>query len=186
MQFIRTLHIYLTALVAALFGFIALTGLALTHESWFGLDSPHTTTRVERLPADLLGNPDKLAWVEFARARFAAAGPVEPFDLSDTTVVLQFRSPGHKTDIAIDRAAGTATATLESRGLLGALTDLHRAKEVPAPFRLFLDVAAISIFLAALTGAILLFHPPKRRRIGLIALVAGTATCVAVYMLVVL
>ena len=54
------------------------------------------------------------------------------------------------------------------------MTDLHTGKNAGDVWRRVIDATAIFLFLASLSGAILWISLPKRRKLGVAALVAGT------------
>jgi hypothetical protein len=163
--------------------FFAVTGIVLDHEDWFaGGDVPSTEVQGE-LPVALLKEPDKLMVVEALRSRFGAAGAVTTFDVNDQELRIELRGPGRRTEAQIDRLTGKTTVSTDRRGLLIRLDDLHRGKDAGTAWRFVLDGSAVLLFLGALTGIMMWFALPRRRTLGVIALVASIVICGAVYVM---
>jgi hypothetical protein len=170
----RTLHIYLTMFGLVLLFFFSLTGFALNHDRWFSLDEPKMRDRSAALPADLARSGDRLALVEYLRKNEAARGEVTSVDEDDNERRVQFSSPGRKVEFTVERDSGQTAVHEETRNALAFLTDLHTGKTAGDLWRRFIDATAIFLFLASLSGAILWISLPKRRKLGVAALVGGT------------
>ena len=181
----RTLHTYLTMLALVMFLFFALTGFMLNHAEWFGLDETRTTTSELKLPATALH--DKLALVEYLRAEGHVSGAVQPFDLpgSEDPFHVAFKSPRSQMDVDVTPADGKATIETQTRGVAGILTNLHTAKYAGRAWQCVLDATAILLFLASLTGFLLWYALPKRRKLGLIGLAASIVLVIVFYLMLV-
>ncbi|MCG3180545.1 MAG: hypothetical protein BIFFINMI_02907 [Phycisphaerae bacterium] len=183
---LRTLHIYLTMLALLPLAFIALTGLMLNHESWFGRNrQPIVHKQTGQFPSQSLKAPDKLAVVERLRSHFDAEGAVDSFESDENEVRVVFARPGRRTDAFIDRQTGQAEVTHEYSGVASVLTDLHKGKTAGRTWRWLIDAIAILLLVAAVTGVALWLTLPRRRWLGLAALAAGVATWLTVYFLLV-
>ncbi|MGN6368297.1 MAG: PepSY-associated TM helix domain-containing protein [Phycisphaerae bacterium] len=178
----RTLHIYLTMMAVLLLFFFSITGFALNHEQWFQLNTARISDWSATMPTDLAASNDTLQLVEYLRKNQNARGEVTSADLQDDSARFQLTSPGRLTEFTITRATGDVAIHQETRNLMALLTDLHTAKHGGAVWRRVVDAAAISLFLATLTGFVLFWTLPKRRRVGIIALAGGTLACMAIYM----
>ena len=179
----RTIHIYLTMFAFLLMMFFAVTGVVLNHEDWIaGQTVRRDTTAV--LPMALLKEPDKLMIVETLRSNFGAIGGVSTFDVDDATLHIELKGPGRHTEADVDRKTGKLTIGVERRGLLMRLDDLHRGKDSGLAWRWVLDVSAILLFLGSLTGILMWWALPRRRKWGVAALIGGAVLVGAVYALV--
>ena len=177
----RTLHIYLTMLALLLLFFFSISGFAMNHENWFQLNQARITDRTLSLPADVAASTDKLKVVEYLRKTDGVSGEVASFEQQDDQTTVQFAAPGRTTEFTITRPTGDTQVHEELRNLLALMADLHRGKHTGPWWKWIIDAAAVSLFLASLTGLILFFTLPKRRKLGLIALGAGIIACVAIY-----
>jgi hypothetical protein len=170
----RTLHIYLTMFGLVLLFFFSLTGFALNHDRWFSLDEPRMRDRTAALPGELAKGGDRLALVEYLRKNEGARGEVTSVDEDENERRVQFSSPGRKVEFTVERESGETAVHEETRNALAFLTDLHTGKNAGGVWRRVIDGTAIFLFLASLSGAILWISLPKRRKLGVAALVAGT------------
>lgn len=170
----RTLHIYLTMFGLVLLFFFSLTGFALNHDRWFSLDEPRVRERATTLPVDVARTGDRLALVEQLRKNEGARGEVMSIDEDDTERRVQFTSPGRKVEFTIERDSGQTNVHEEIRNALAFLTDLHTGKSAGDAWRRVIDATSIFLFLASLSGVILWISLPKRRKLGVAALVCGT------------
>lgn len=84
--------------------------------------------------------------------------------------------------VEADRSAGTWTATTTQPHLVVALVDLHRGKHAGAWQRVIVDVAALVLALATLSGIALSLIAAARRRLSLVLL--GVAAVLLVSLLV--
>jgi hypothetical protein len=184
----RTIHIYLTMAAMALMVFFALTGITANHEEWFGATTPMERKMSGVTPKEALDieKPDKLRVVEHLRANFQVTGAMVSFENDDKELVtVIFKAPGRNCKAEINRADGKTEVTITTFGIFGRINDLHRARDTGETWRLMVDLSAITIILAAITGVILWLALPKRRKLGIVATVLGTGVCVVFYFLVV-
>jgi hypothetical protein len=181
----RTLHIYLTLLGLATMVFFAVTGFMLNHDEWFDRGTPVTRTASGQLPMAMLRPIDKLAIAEKLRADFHITGAVVEFSADRDEIRVTYKGPGHRADASIDPATGAVDMTFESRGLIGLITDLHKGADSGKAWKWVIDAVAILITIGAVTGVLMWWHLPKRRRLGTVALVLGVASAVVVYFLMV-
>jgi hypothetical protein len=177
---VRTIHIYLTMSAFLLMMFFAVTGVVLNHEDWI---AGQTVTRdtTATLPAALLAGPDKLMVVEKLRSDFGAIGAVSTFDVDESSLHIELKGPGRHTEADVDRKSGKLTLKVERRGMLMRLDDLHRGKDTGVPWRWVLDASAVLLFLGSLSGILIWWALPRRRKWGVAALIGGTVAVAAVY-----
>ncbi len=91
--------------------------------------------------------------------------------------------PGRHTDVEIERASGEARITVERRGWLVRLDDLHRGKNSGRGWSWLIDISAIALFAGSLTGILMWIGLPRRRTLGIIALAVSIASCLGLYWL---
>jgi len=170
-------------LAMVLFFFFGLTGFMLNHSEWFGLDATRTSERRITLDRGLIEKPDKLEMVEYLRSVGRITGMVQPFDLPEPgqPFHIAFKAPKTSTDVDISAADAIATVTTETRGVMGLLTRLHTAREAGVAWQLLLDVSAVLIVGAALSGFVIWTSVPKHRVAGIIALVLSATGIVTIY-----
>ena len=166
----RWLHIYLSMASFTLVFFFAATGLTLNHPDWFS--SQKTVESHSVLPKAILG--DKLAVVEALRARNHVRGSVTDFRIDDAQVSVSFRAPGYTADAFIDRVSGKYDLTVVQNSFVAVMNDLHKGRDAGKAWSVLIDVSAILLVLASLTGMILIWFVYRRRTSGL--LLAGLAT----------
>lgn len=180
---VRTVHIYLTMSAFLLMMFFAITGLVLNHEDWIAGQAV-TRDTTATLPQTLLDGPDKLMIVERLRADFGAIGAVSTFDVDPASLHIELKGPGRHTEADVDRKSGKLTIKVERRGLLMRLDDLHRGKDTGMAWRWMLDVSAGLLFLGSLSGILIWWALPRRRKWGVAALIGGTVAVIVFYLLV--
>ncbi|MEP6834839.1 MAG: PepSY-associated TM helix domain-containing protein [Gemmatimonas sp.] len=179
----RTIHIYLTMFAFLLMLFFALTGVVLNHEDWIaGQTVTRDTTGV--LPLELMKGPDKLMIVEHLRSDYGAIGAVSTFDDDPKSLHVELKGPGRHTEADIDRATGALKVSVERRGMLMRLDDLHRGKDSGHPWRWVIDVSAALLFLGSLTGVLMWWALPRRRKWGVTAIIGGVVATGLFYWLV--
>jgi hypothetical protein len=181
----RTVHVYLTLLGLAMMLFFAVTGFMLNHDDWFDRGKPVTKTLTGQLPGNLLQPVDKLAVEEKLRGDFRITGTVVEFTTDRDEIRVTWKSPGRRADASIDPATGAVELTIESRGLIGRLTDLHKGADSGAAWKLVIDAVAILIAIGAITGLLMWSHLPKRRNLGIVAMLLGAGGSLVVYWLLV-
>ena len=189
MQWMRTLHIYATLFGLVLVIFFSFTGFMLNHEEWFHFKSVRIIEHAGKLdPGQLQGADDRidrLAIENQLRRDLGAVGLMDSFTIEPDRILIAFNRAGvAHCDAEISRATGQAKVTIESNGLMGVMADLHKAPAYTGlPWRVIVDVTAILMIFGAVSGLVLWFTLPKRRRLGLIALVGGGFVGILVYII---
>jgi uncharacterized protein len=182
---VRTIHIYTSMVVAVLAALVALTGFLLNHSARLGLDEGRTSHASAAVPPELLKEPQAPALIAALGDSVAGAGAADPMEVDDDSVRLVFRAPGRVTDVRIQRETGAAEIDAESRGPAGVILDLHRGKNAGSAWWIIIDISAILLAGAALTGIILGLCLPSRRRLVLICLAAGVVLLAMAYVVAV-
>ena len=178
----RTTHVYLTLFGLVLILFFALTGFMLNHEDWFGLGEPRTRTAVGSLRPDILRpTVDRLAVVEALRKDYGATGAVDSFRDDEELVEVVFLRPGSRAVAEIHRADGKTAVTIETRGVVGVMTDLHKGKSSGRVWGLLIDAVCVLLLVISATGLVLWSSLKSRGKWGVVAFLAGLVAAAAVY-----
>ena len=100
------------------------------------------------------------AWV---REYFGLDASELKAEWSASQVTLNVPRPGGERVVSIDRASGAVTHEASSRGVVGALNDLHTGRNGGRAWSLFTDVFAIGCLVFATTGlALVCLYAPSR------------------------
>jgi hypothetical protein len=163
--------------------FFGLTGFVLNHEEWFTPESPKVVQTETVMDLKLIEKTDKLAIVEQLRDKNGVRGALAAFDDLADVLALRFESPGQTFNIEINKADGKTSINNEMRTLWVILGNLHRGHSTGTTWKWVLDITAILVVIACVTGAVLWVSLPKRRRNGILALLAGIAGTIVIYWL---
>lgn len=185
MALVRLAHIYLTLFALLMLLFFGTTGYLLNHAEWFGLDDIRTSSVRGAMSKPLADPPDKLAVVEELRAKLGSVGGLDSFESEPDRLRVVFKKPALRTEVLIEKPAGSFEAQIEARGLLAIFTDLHRGQGTGAGWKWLIDITSLSLLAAALTGLVLWTSLPRRRRVGLASLALGIGIFFAAYFLLV-
>jgi hypothetical protein len=181
----RTIHIYLTLGALGLMLFFAVTGFTVNHEDWFGATTPRTRNVAGVTPAEWVKAEDKLRIVEHLRSQFGVNGAMTDFESEEGKFHVVFKGPGRVCEASISRPEGKTEVEIKTFGLWGRINDLHRGRDAGEGWRWMIDASAALFVLAAVTGVILWLALPKRRNVGIAALVLGAGLTVAFYWMLV-
>ena len=114
------------------------------------------------------------------RAVVARMAGVE-FTKDADEVRVTFKGQGRRTDASIDPATGAVELTFESRGLMGRISDLHRGADSGNAWKWVIDAVAVLMVVGALTGLMMWWHIPRRRRLGVISLLLGVLAGASIF-----
>jgi hypothetical protein len=129
------------------------------------------------------GGVDKLAVAETLRSRHALRGAVTEFAVDDYQCFVSFRGPGYSADAFIDRATGQYELTEARLGVVALLNDLHTGRSAGRAWPWVIDLSAVIMAIASITGLALVLLVKRRRRSGVLAAVLGSVAVVVVYLL---
>ena len=193
----RWLHVYLSMLGFFALVFFAVTGVTLNHPDWFY--AGHETRREVQGKIDLalLGvdsdapgdapdsadSVDKLAVVELLRGRHDLKGALSEFSVDEYQCIVVFKGPGYAADAFIDRPTGEYDLAEVRKGAVAVINDLHKGRDTGAAWSWVIDISAVVMTIASITGVILLLFFRRRRLTGLIAAAVGTVVVILVYVL---
>ncbi|GAB5603660.1 hypothetical protein FJNA_21860 [Thermus sp. FJN-A] len=169
----RTLHLYLSLLAFLTLLFFALTGLTLNHPEWFGEGSPRKVSGT--LPGAPYLEGQAVDWLRLAEDLRALGlrGRVADRGEAGQEVWVSFRAPGYAADAQVDPGTGAYRVVVTAHGLVAALNDLHKGRDTPGGWRVFLDLSALFLALVSLTGLLLGLFLRKTRRAALLSLLLG-------------
>lgn len=166
---------------AAIF-FFAITGLTLNHADVFE-SAGAAAERAGTLPDSLnykTGVIDKFALVEWLRAHERLRGAVATFDVEPDELFIIMKGPAYAADLHIRRDSGNYTINEERHGSMAWLDDLHKGRDSGAAWSWIIDISAIVMACASLTGLWLLFFVRSRRNPGLVVTLLGLIILIAV------
>ena len=132
---------------------------------------------------DFAANIDKLAVVETLRSRHGIGGAVDNITADEYRCSVVFKAPGYSADVFIDRATGEYRLAESYRGAVAVLNDLHAGRDAGLAWSWVIDVSAVIMVIAAVTGLALLFVGKRRRRAGVLVAVLGSVLVLLVYVL---
>lgn len=124
---------------------------------------------------------DRLAIAETLRSRHGLRGAVARFSVDPFQCIVSFQRPGYRADVLIDRATGEYLVGEVSLGALAVLHDLHRGTAAGPIWSGMIDLSAVVMAVASITGLALLIFYRRRRLSGLLVAAAGTLAAVLVY-----
>jgi hypothetical protein len=179
----RTLHIYLTLIALVTLLFFAATGFMMNHAEWFENKTPRTSTDTVTIPQALLKG-DSLGIVEYLRKYEHAAGEAK-VESGDMEIQVTFRSPGSSVDVRVNKETGYSEIVREYTGVYGVLSEMHRGKNTGDAWRLVIDITAVLVVLAIVTGFVMWTAMKKRRLYGILGLVLSTLAVAAIFFLAV-
>ena len=153
--------------------FFAVTGLTLNHPEWFGEGAPRKLSgTLPGAPYLEGGSVDWLRLAEDLRA-LGLRGRVADRGEAGEEVWISFRAPGYAADAQVDPRTGAYRMVVTDYGLVAVLNDLHKGRDAPGGWKLFLDLSALFLALVSLTGLLLGVLLPKSRRAALLVLGLG-------------
>lgn len=193
----RWLHVYVSMLGFFALVFFAVTGITLNHPDWFY--AGHETAREVQGKIDLAllggesagsGEPigsadsvDKLAIVELLRGRHDLKGALSEFSVDEYQCIVVFKGPGYAADAFIDRPTGEYDLAEVRKGTVAVINDLHKGRDTGVAWSWVVDISAVVMTIASVTGMALLLFFKRRRLTGLIAAAVGTVVVILVYVL---
>lgn len=178
----RTIHIYLTMLGLGVMLLFAVTGFTAYHEDWFDAAGPKSSSTIEgTTPKELIEKKDALRIVEHLRSTFRIHGAMTEFDDEQDRYGIRFKEPGALWEVQVTKEDGKTVAKADAYNFWAVINNLHRGRYSGRAWGWVIDLSAILIVIACFTGVVLWMVLPKRRKIGVAALVLGTFVSLAVY-----
>ena len=115
----------------------------------------------------------KLEIVEQLRVNHHIKGQLNDFRIDEEEISISFQGPGYTADFFVNRADGKYELTETNMGIIAVINDLHKGRDAPGGWKLFLDLSALFLALVSLTGLLLGVLLPKSRRAALLVLGLG-------------
>jgi len=134
------------------------------------------------LAVDDAGAVDKLAVAETLRSRHALRGSVGEFVVDPFQCIVSFQGPGYTATAFIDRTTGEYNLTEVRQGVVAVLNELHRGRVTGPAWSWVIDVSAVIMTVASITGLALLFFYRRRRFSGLLTAVVGSVVVLVIYL----
>jgi hypothetical protein len=130
---------------------------------------------------DAIDGVSRLEVVEALRARHGIRGALVDFRIDETECSVSFKGPGYAADAFIDRDSGHYSLSETAYGAVAILNDLHKGRDSGLAWSVVIDVSAILMTVASLSGLVLLFQLKRRRMPGLVVGLLGTIVVVAIF-----
>ena len=171
----RWLHIYVSMFGLLSVLFFSVTGITLNHPDWFFSGAQSLRHDEGRMDAAWLGLPPavggeddesdveadavaKLEVVEHLRNTHGIRGALYEFTIDEFECVVAFKGPGYSADAYIDRESGTYTLTESYAGFVAVMNDLHKGRDSGTGWKWLIDISAIILTLASVTGLLLMIY----------------------------
>lgn len=176
---LRWVHIYLSLFSLLIVLFFSVTGLTLNHPDWLGGSAERTRQTTGQVPAEWVrpgsaSGVDKLAVVEFLRAKQGVRGALDTFEIDDRECIVAFKGPGYAADAFIDRASGKLQLTTSDAAAVAVMNDLHKGRHTGKVWSLAIDASAIFLSVLSATGIGLFLYLKRMRVAGLVTAAVGT------------
>ena len=178
---VRWLHIYISMFSLLLILFFALTGITLNHPEWSVNNATTHRDFKGTLPAGWRAGND-VNWLrvaEYLRARHGVRGHADDPRLENGEGSIAFKAPGYSADCFIQQKTGAYELSVDTRGAVAWLNDLHRGQDAGSAWMRAIDASGIFLTLLSVTGLGLLFYLKKVRLPALIVMAVGVAVVLA-------
>lgn len=179
----RIVHLVCSMLAIGAIVFFAATGFMLNNEEMFDPGDVEEKIVEATLPEALVSGADEGKIVSHLADNFGVSGELNDFIAEEDFIELTFKRPGGRTDVSIERPGGEMEIRTEPRSIATVLFDLHKGSSAGSVWAILIDAAAICLLLACVTGIILWLATPRRRALGLIAMVIGLLAWCGAYFL---
>ena len=178
----RILHLVCSMLAVGMFALFAISGVTLTQKETFGLDGVEGQTATATIPTEMARRGEQGEIVAHLLDKHGLGGAVDSFEIEEDMLYVVLVRPGERSDVSIDRESGEMEIMMEKGGLLAVLADLHKGENAGKAWAWMLLSAGVCLLIAGITGIILWLATPKRRKLGLIALVIGLVAFIGAYL----
>ncbi len=180
----RWIHIYLSMFSFATLLFFAVTGITLNHPDW--LAGHRVESISDKLDSTWISATDtnriaKMEIVEHFRSSYKIKSRLKDFRIEEDECVISFKGPGYVADAFIDRSTGEYELTITKSGVLAIFNDLHKGRDTGSVWVMIIDISAILMILASLTGFLMIFFLKKKRLSGLLLSLFGALLIIIFY-----
>jgi len=190
----RVIHVSVAMFSAVMLVLFAVSGFMFLHADMFGIDSAdraNVTTADKPMPLQIADKASRREVTNYLHERLALTGTLERFDVytlggegfgGDAGVIdLTLKNPSGSVTVLISRKTGEMHMTTRRMNLAAMLGNLHRGTSTGPRWRMAIDVAAICLLAVCVSGIIMCLADPRRRALGLAALIAGLAVWAGAY-----
>ena len=155
----RILHWTLGALILTTLTFFAATGYMLNHSAWFDSEPAETQWEAKLPPTPAL-SPKLTAWLA-ERSPY----PMNTYTLKaePPQLIFETRAPGSEASITIDSETRSVEYSGRKNGIISLLNNLHKGRNAPYLWHLYMDAFAILTVLVAASGLTLLAYYREQR-----------------------
>ncbi|MCB1123818.1 MAG: PepSY-associated TM helix domain-containing protein [Verrucomicrobiae bacterium] len=194
---IRWIHIYISMLGLLALLFFSVTGITVNHPDWFNASHETIHQYEGTIPMDWLGNVDsaeegqplegvaRLEIVEHFRNNHGIKGSVTEFSADPFQCYVGFNGPAYNAYASIDRTNGNYTLTETSLGWVAIMNDLHKGRDTGVAWSWVIDISAVIMIVASLSGLYLLLGLKNRAKTGLKLGLAGGAALIVIFIFLV-
>ncbi len=179
----RIVHLVCSMLAIGAIVFFAATGFMLNNEGMFDPGDVEEKIVEATLPEALVSGADEGKIVSHLADNFDVSGELYDFIVEEDFIELTFKRPGGRTDVSIERPGGEMEIRIEPRSIATVFFDLHKGSSAGSVWAILIDAAAICLLLACVTGIIFWLATPRRRTLGLIAMLIGLLAWCGAYLL---
>ena len=193
--FVRWLHVYLSMLGLIALLFFSVTGITVNHPDWFDSGKETIEEFSGKVPidwiklngstadSDYLAGVEKLSVVEQFRKEHGIRGSVSEFSGDDYEIYVGFNGPAYTAFATINRETGDYLLTESTLGIVALVNDLHKGRDTGKAWSWVIDISALIMIIASLSGLYLLFGLNRRKSSGIKAALTGGALILLVYFL---
>ena len=177
---VRWLHTYISMFSLLLILFFSLTGVTLNHPEWSINNVTSHRDIKGTLPADWRAG-DNVNWLrvaEYLRTKHGVRGHADDPRLESGEGSIAFKAPGYSADCFIQQKTGAYELSVDTRGTVAWLNDLHRGQDAGSAWMRAIDASGIGLTLISITGLGLLFYLKKVRIKALLVIVAGAVIAI--------
>lgn len=165
-KLVRRLHVWTSMVSLVVMLLFGATGILLNHEDWtFGVQ-PTRASASGTLPANL---KQGTGWDTLAVSRQIASdaslkGNVSGNGTSGNQLWITWAAPGYTARATVDVTSGVWKTTSDSQGVIGALDDVHRAKNTGTTWRVVNDLAGALLVFIGITGLLITWLSKAKNR----------------------
>ncbi|MDG2169359.1 MAG: PepSY-associated TM helix domain-containing protein [Opitutales bacterium] len=191
----RWLHVYLSMLGLVALLFFSVTGITVNHPDWLFFDHETIKQYSGTLPLEWIDPTDpteledctegvnKLDIVEYLRSTHGIRGLVSEFSGDEYQLMIGFNGPAYTAYGTVERENGSYTLNESTLGFMSLMNDLHKGRDTGTVWSAVIDISAVTMIIASLTGLYLLLGLKKRKHMGIITGLVGGIAFLLFYLL---
>lgn len=184
----RWLHVYISCAAFGLLIFFSFTGITLNHVAWFK-NEYQTGEQTIAIPQELLNSLDHKSLPGTLPAEFihklehhlhinygVEASKSVSVDRERHTIEINYSLPAGYAVFTFDLSTLEGLIEYQEGGIFSFMNDLHKGRHTGKVWQWLIDISAVIIILASITGLILLFQLVHKIKPGMIVLIFGILT----------